>query len=80
MRNGAGRKRFIIGDYSFCAYMNWAGPNFLPLAVYDKINGCLKWDVILEFKGNGRDKWIYIDKIKKLVIIDIYHFSYRGWK
>lgn len=29
--------------------------------------------------GNGRDKWIYIDKIKKLVIIDIYHFSYRGW-
>lgn len=30
--------------------------------------------------GNGRDKWIYIDKIKKLVIIDIYHFSYRGWK
>ena len=30
--------------------------------------------------GNGRDKWIYVDKIKKVIIIDIYHFSHCGWE
>ena len=30
--------------------------------------------------GNGRDKWIYVDRIQKVVIIDIYHFSHRGWE
>lgn len=30
--------------------------------------------------GNGRDKWIYADKNKRVIIIDIYHFSNRGWE